>query len=675
VNIRAVLLLGLICLTTLGFGQGKVSVQVKTFDQQLKPALNVDLSLNGKEFISTGPRGTTFSDFLAEDLPPKSVRIKNDEFEAESWNYSKGVLEIIIRKKSYKITKLIIRNSAGKPIPNLDVAFLGKKTLQEKTNANGEIELLLPLDERLSGATQFRADGYTVAKAQGNDKEFTITLQEVATKVAKVEKEEAPVQNFKNFDLKNLDSIRSLTVFYAVFKNYPMDDLSAAEKAQIDRKFTQLISQLEDSIRTPATQFLGKISDSSFVAEDVQNLLAQAEAEKKTLDGLRASFDEKIQVLNEKLSQGVGNLDPETRGKLLSDINKLENILQANEEKFYRNQSNYQSVLNSLKQKFFDIQDLENKLYLSESQRQEEREQFRRKIYTTLIVTVSFGLLTIMLIYFSNRLKKQQKALILANAEVKRMNENLEGLVLERTALLENAHREMDIFLYKASHDLRGPICSIIGLCNIASRTVNQESLEIVQKTYNTAFAMDRMLKKLKVISEINHPSNYSAVSLVEQFKNIRMEYRKYLRDNDVQLNIDVAAGITFPSYPNLVEVVLTNLIENALYFSTINASRQAVVNVSAVEREEAVEITISDNGIGIEEGIRDKIWDMFFIGSEHSHGNGLGLYIVKKSVDTLGGTIALASQPGVYTRFVVTIPYKTIAVISPQQDKLLVAH
>jgi signal transduction histidine kinase len=665
----------LICIVQSVFGQGNVSVQVKTFDQQLKPFSNIDISVNGSDFISVGSKGSAFADFPAENLPPKSIKVRNPDFEAESWNYSKGVLEIIVRKKSYKVMKVVIRNSEGKPIPNLDVTFLGRKALQQKTNAAGELELLLPLDERVTAGNQFKVDGYTVAKGLGGDNEYVLTLQEVVKVKEKEESPEPAVQNFKDFDLKNLDSIRSLTVFYAVFKDYPMDNLSAVEKREVDRKFNQLMFQLEDSLRNPRTEYLGRISDSSFVAEDIRNLLAQAEAEKATLDNLRDSFDEKIQVLNEKLSQGVGNLDPETRTKLLTDINKLETILQTNEEKFYRNQSNYQSMLNSLKQKFYDIQDLENKLYLSESQRQEEREQFRRKIYTTLIVTVSFALITIMLVYFSNRLKRQQKELILANAEVKRMNENLEGLVRERTALLENAHREMDIFLYKASHDLRGPICSIIGLCNIASRTVNQESLELVQKTYNTAFAMDRMLKKLKVISEINHPSNFSSVSLEEQFKNIRLEYRKYLRDNRVQFSTQIPAGLSFHSYPNLVDVILTNLIENALYFSTINSERQSVIEVIAVECQETVEITITDNGIGIEEGIQDKIWDMFFIGSEHSHGNGLGLYIVKKSIEALKGSIVLKSRPGVFTQFIVSIPYTPASVPHNRQEKLLLTQ
>jgi signal transduction histidine kinase len=76
------------------------------------------------------------------------------------------------------------------------------------------------------------------------------------------------------------------------------------------------------------------------------------------------------------------------------------------------------------------------------------------------------------LIYFGGVLRKQKKQLIAANTEVKRINENLEGLVFERTHLLENLNSELDTFLYRASHDMRTPVRSILGLCHITTMTV-----------------------------------------------------------------------------------------------------------------------------------------------------------------------------------------------------------
>lgn len=648
-----------LCAFTKGFSQGKTSIQIKTFDQQLKPYPNIDLSINDKEFVRIGTKGVLFFDVDNTDLPPKSITVKDELIEAESWNYSKGILEIILRKKSYRISRFRLRDGENKNITNAAISYEGKKKLETVSNNNGEFLLPLALDERIDGREKFKVADYTVTKLILGEKENILVVKPVVVEVVK-KKDADPVQSeaiFKNFDFNNLDSIQSLTVFYAVMKNYQVSELSESLKKRIDSKFKQLVNNLADSLRNPGTEFITRISGESYVSDDVSNLLAQADAESATLDELRSNFEDKIEMINEKLSGGVANLDPVMREKLLADVGRLQSILNENERKFYKNKSYYEEVLSSIKQKFFDISELENKLSESEAQREQERINFQDKLGKIFIVALCFGLVTVLLIYFSNNLKKHQKALVKANTEIKRINENLEGLVSERTALLENAHREMDIFLYKASHDLRGPICSIIGLCNIASRTVNSESLELVQMTYNTAYSMDRMLKKLKIISEINQPSNYSLIMMDEYLRDIRQEFRGVIRDNNINFTVESNTAISFHSYPNLIEVILHNLVENALFYSLLKKGSSPQVQVKAILKHNYVELTVYDNGVGVDLEIRDRVWDMFFIGNEESNGNGLGLYIVRKSVQVLGGNMFLESEKGKFTRVVVIIP------------------
>jgi signal transduction histidine kinase len=658
--------------------QDKLSVQVKTFDQALKPLGNLELSVNANEFFQIGPKGSKVIDIPQADLPPKSVSLKNEELEAESWNYSKGVLEIIVRKKTYRVIAVNVRLSNGKPVSDVRVVFNGRKRFDGVTDASGKVSIPLAVNESITSQGQFTVDRHTLLRIQNGENECTLYVQApvvLQPPPLKTIAKQSNGEGLDHFDLKNLDSIQSITVFYAIFKNYRMGDLSEEEKQMVDRKFQQLMLQLEDSLRGPSDNFLGRISDSSFVGDDVKNLLAQAESEEATLDYLRGSFDDKIRVLNEKLAAGTQNMDPETRGKLITDINRLEEILRQNSQKFYKNQTDYMLSLNSLKEKFFETQDLEDKLSLSEAQRLEDKKEFQTKILTVVLITLGFAVVTVMLTHFSSRLKKQKAQLEVANSEITRINENLESLVSERTALLENAHREMDIFLYKASHDLRGPICSIIGLCNIASRTVDADALEIIQKTYSTAFSMDRMLRKLKVISEINHPSNYSLVILDEHVRAVKQEFRKFILDNKVKLQVDCPAAISFHSYPNLVEVILVNLVENALYFSTLRNEGSPHVQIKAVHHKKYVEFRVRDNGIGIETDIQDRVWDMFFIGTEHSHGNGLGLYIVRKSVQVLQGTINLVSEKDRFTEVIVQIPVVDAVMIPARQQPHLLAE
>jgi hypothetical protein len=456
--------------------QDKVLVQVKTFDQQLHPYKNIDLSLNEHDYLTIGNQGNAFVELNSNELPVKSIRVKNEQLEAASWNYSKGVLEVIVRKKSYQTVRVFVRDKAGHPVTNVPVTHEGKNTVTLTTNDFGQINIPLALDEKIGSEAQFHIPSYRVLSFQPSENENVLVVVQ-GNGVASNDKDQQGKSGedfFKDFDLSKLDSIQSLTVFYAVFKNFPMKSLSKAAKESVDNKFYELVAQLEDSVRR--SQFIGKISDSSFVNQDVENLLSQATFENKTLKSQRAEFDRKIQLLNEKLSAGIENLDAETRTHLLGDITKLENILAENENRFYKNQNEYRYVINSLKEKYFNLEDLENKLSQSEAQRAEEQKIFRQRLVIIICIALLLIGFIVLLIYFSHTMRKRKMELEFANAEIKRINENLEGLVHQRTRMLEAANKELDTFLYRASHDLRSPICSIIGLCQLAGHFTNSET-------------------------------------------------------------------------------------------------------------------------------------------------------------------------------------------------------
>ena len=146
---------------------------------------------------------------------------------------------------------------------------------------------------------------------------------------------------FKDFDLSKLDSIQSLTAFYAIFKSFSIKDMNEETKLKIDAKFNQLVAQLQDSIQRKNSGFIGRISDSSFVNDDIKNLLAQATHESNTLETQRTDFEEKIKIIEDKLASGISSMDEATRSNLLSDLTRLEMILGQNEKQFYKNQNDY----------------------------------------------------------------------------------------------------------------------------------------------------------------------------------------------------------------------------------------------------------------------------------------------------------------------------------------------
>lgn len=641
-------------------------VQIKCFDPELKPLPNIEISINKTEYLKLNSKGEAFVSIAESDLPVRSIDIKPNHLEPASWNYSKGVLQLIVRKKTHHLYTFLIKEKNGQHVPTLSINFQGEKSYTGRTDVNGKVVLPMSLQEKVQSPNQFSVTGYKVLSlSRNNDFDFVLMIEapvvQQEVRVAEAESEKPahtplPSDYFKNFDLSKLDSIQSLTVFYAVFKNYQMSSLSEKAKKQVDQKFYELVRQLEDSVRRNETLVTGRISDSSFVEDDIRNLLQQASDEQKILAEQRADFDEKIELINEKLAKGVHNLDADTRTKLLYDLSRLEELLSENENKFYKNLNDYRQIINSLKQKYFNFEELETKLSESEAQRIREQNEFRKKLLITVSISLVFAVLLTLLIYFSYRLRKQKSQLIKANSEIRHMNENLEHLISERTRDLEEAHRELDTFLYRASHDLRSPLCSIVGLCNLATHFSNDDVKDILDRAVATTVQMDRLLKKLTMISEINSPSDYGVLNAKKIIEDVSAKMISEYRSN-VRVKVECPDELTFSSFPNILEGVLANLLENAIFYTSLKKANNAEVTLRAYQHSDKIIFSVQDNGIGIEEKMREKIFKMFYKGNINSKGNGLGLYIVQKSVQALKGNIVLESEHGEFSRFIVTLP------------------
>ncbi|MGE0589195.1 MAG: ATP-binding protein [Cyclobacteriaceae bacterium] len=632
------------------FGQNKQLVQIRASGEDLKPIPGLSLSINNGGFITLDKKGIAFTELSDSDLPVKNIKVNDSSLEPASWNYSKGVLEVIVRRKSYHLVNLTVQYQDGKPATSVRVTYQGQKEIQVSSDNLGRIELPLPLNESVSTTTQFTVEGHRIVELLGGDIQRLI-VELIPREPAATQ--EQKLTNTVKLDTKSLDTVKSLSGLFGSIGEYTQ--LSESDKQQLDEKFSQLFAEVKDSIVQRQT-YLDRISNTSYVNEDIKNLLNQVGSEDRLLQQQREEFNAKIAVIESKLNSGFSTLSQTERKGLLNDLNALESLLSENESRFFENHNDYRQIINGLKEKYFDVERLESQLSESESKRIKEQELFREQMLIAAGVLALLSAVALLLVYFSNRLRKQKKQLIKANNEVIQMNENLEEIVHQRTSMLREANEELDTFLYRASHDLRSPLCSIKGLVNISPYLTKDE---LIDKVGDTMHNMDRLLEKLEMVSEIAGSERHSRVKIIDLIKKVEYRFSEFILRYNELFVIDCPTDLEIVSDENLLESIINNLVENAVYFGAVENRKRPEVRVTASFRDQNLILSVYDNGVGIDREVRDRIYNMFFKGHIKSRGHGLGLYIVNKAVQALNGNIVFETQPHQYTLFLVTIPVK----------------
>lgn len=256
----------------------------------------------------------------------------------------------------------------------------------------------------------------------------------------------------------------------------------------------------------------------------------------------------------------------------------------------------------------------------------------------------------------NEEIQAQSEELIEANQTIAQINRGLEYKVEERTTELKQAYKELDTFFYRSSHDFRRPLTTFMGLAEVAKITVkDQNALELFSKVNDTAHYLDKMLIKLQSISDVGGQELvYKEVFLKEIFDTVCDTFREDLQRKGIKTICEIELKESFYSYPALLRIIIENLIENSIFFSRME---DASVKLKAFRKGGDVILEISDNGEGIPPEYHDRVFEMYFRANERSKGNGLGLYIVSKAIEKLGGTIFMKSEIHQGSVFTITFP------------------
>lgn len=256
----------------------------------------------------------------------------------------------------------------------------------------------------------------------------------------------------------------------------------------------------------------------------------------------------------------------------------------------------------------------------------------------------------------NHELKEKNHEIEQQSEKIREANLNLEKKVDERTSQLNIAYHELETFFYRTSHDFRRPLTTYLGLAEIAKATVqDKQAIDLFEKVRETTIGLDAMLVKLQSISNIDFESQLVEYSLNQLVSECIKKFNSKIESRGIKVvaeNQDYIVKIN----DHLFRIFLENILENSIHFSTpINP--QITIRTSLSDSN--INIIIEDNGQGISSTIQHRIFEMYFRGNDNSKGNGLGLYIAKRAIDKLGGTISFISRLNEGTSFKVTIPFR----------------
>lgn len=225
---------------------------------------------------------------------------------------------------------------------------------------------------------------------------------------------------------------------------------------------------------------------------------------------------------------------------------------------------------------------------------------------------------------------------------------------------LRQKNKELDDFVYKASHDLKGPLASIIGVTNIAREEVKDDgALKYFNLISQSTRRLDSILMDLIDVTRINKATLlWQPIDLSETIHEIIDSLRHLPESKKVNFIVEVDVLQEFVSDKKLLISILQNLITNSITYQD-PAKDKPFVHVKVEENKDSVNFFVADNGVGISPKIREKVFDMFYRGNSKSKGSGLGLHIVKSSLEKIEAQYKLESKVGAGTVFSFTLPIK----------------
>lgn len=229
----------------------------------------------------------------------------------------------------------------------------------------------------------------------------------------------------------------------------------------------------------------------------------------------------------------------------------------------------------------------------------------------------------------------------------------------EKLELEEKKNIELDSFFYRISHDLKGPITSMMSLGYIAKMDVkDQKALKYFEDYETQTTRLNNIVDELLNLTKISFSSENKKKIDFEKIVYDCLGSYKYLENyKKIKFNIDIQPEIEYQAEWSLINTIIQNLIENGIKYARIEENNPKL-DISIHENQnQSINITVIDNGIGMDEETQEKIFTMFYRVNRNIQGSGIGLHILQRAVDKMQGHIELKSKLNEGSSFTITLP------------------